>query len=120
MDINVPSQQRVEHFRLAARYYPLDYTNRIASATTLSQLALRYNDIAWLNAAKIENGHVLTVDSTNAQVLELGILVDLALKDFKEANLYYNRFKQIDRKSQIHELVAQSHQQGRTPVAAEP
>jgi hypothetical protein len=48
------------------------------------------------------------------------MLVDLALKDFKEANLYYAQLKKIDRKSPIHELVAQSHQQGSSPVAAKP
>jgi len=120
MDQNATPQERIRHYRLAAQYNPLDYQNRIASANAISNFALSYNDLTWLNAAKIENGHAILYDPTSADLLQKAILVDLALKDFKEAQLYYNQFKKVDRKSPINELVAKAHQQGRTPVAAKP
>lgn len=120
MDTKLLPKERIEHLRRAATLNPFDYQTRIASATTLSDFGLVYNDMGWLRAAQVENAHALMIDSTNAQVLQRAILVDLALKDFKEAKLYYEQFAKIDAKSQINQLVAQSHQQGRTPVAAKP
>jgi hypothetical protein len=99
MDVHLSPQQRIEHFRLARRYNPLELTNRIASASAISDFALKSQDTGWLKAAQIENRMALQTDDTNAEVLEKAILVDLALHADSEAQVYYRQFKRIDRKS---------------------
>jgi hypothetical protein len=119
-NLTLPPKDRVEQFRLANQFYPLDWRNRLASAGLISNLALASNDQGWLNAAQIENRKALVTDATDATLIQKAILIDLAFHDDKEAEVYYQQLKRIDRKSPIHELVANSHQQQAEPSPAIP
>ena len=110
----------VEYLRIAGRYNPFNHDERMASANVMAFTALQTNDKGWLKAAKAEIAAALEVDSTDANLLLKGILVDLQLDDIAQAKIYYDRFQQVNRKSPIMKLVAQSHQQGSRAVAADP
>ena len=120
MEENIPPQQRIEYLRQAAKYNPFDHTSRMIAASIMAQFAINSHDPSWLNAAKIEIGKVLQTESTDAILLLRGIQINLELGDAKQAQAYFNQLQRVDRKSPLIGLVAQSHQQGRPPVAANP
>ena len=119
MNAEMSPKERIDAFRMAASLDPFDMGKRRASAITLSDMALQSKDEGWLKAAQIENRAALEIDYTNAGILGRAILVDVALHDNVEASAYYRQFQRIDRKSLIENwwLV---HQEGSTPVAANP
>ena len=120
MSDRLDPRQRIEEMRLAAKFDPFEVDKRIASANLLSDFALNSKDENWLKAAQIENRATLHIDPTNSEVLQKAILVDLELTDDTEAEIYYQQFKRIDRKSPMHELVAKAHQKRAAPSPSIP
>jgi hypothetical protein len=108
-NLTLPPQERVEQLREAKHFYPLTLKNRVASAGLISNLALASNDSTWLNAARTENSIALASDPTDAVLLQKAIMVDLALHEDSEADVYYKQLKLTDLVSPIHELVEKSH-----------
>ena len=105
--------------RWAAAFDPFDFNKRGASANFMAIVALRSKDYYWLKAAQTELSDALRVDYTDANLLQHAIAVSLFLHDDKQAQIYYDQFKRVNKGSPLLALVRQ-HQQGSRAVAADP
>lgn len=114
MNESQPIKERVDNFRLAATYNPFDHNSRTAGASVMGLVALTSHDQGWLEAARSEIRYRLETDSTDAVLLIRGLMVNLELKDEKEANFYYDQFKRVDKK------FTAIREQGSRAVAADP
>jgi len=63
----------------------------------MALVALTSHDKGWLEAARAEVRYRLATDSTDAVLLIRGLLVNLELKDEKEAQFYFDLHSPISR-----------------------
>ncbi len=112
MDESQPIKLRVDQFRIAAEYNPFDHNARTVGASIMGLIALSSHDKGWLEAARAEIRYRLQTDSTDAVLLIRGLLVNLELKDEKEAQFYFDQFQRIDKKSPLIGQVSQAHIEG--------
>ena len=119
MDVRLEPRQRIEYLRTAAKYNPFSHDARTAAAGTIAVFALNSNQPDWLQAARAEIRHTLEIESTDAVLLVRGIMVNLAIGDTQEADFYFQQLERVDKKQTLFRLV-DNHQEGRSPVAANP
>ncbi len=102
---------RIELFRRAAKLFPLERRFRIASANQLANFALQAekNDTL-LEIAASEIKYRLTTDPTQADLLAMLVQIELTLNHDAEAQLYYDQFKRVAKKSPLLDLVKHSHE----------
>ena len=77
-------------------------------ASLMGLVALNSHDNGWLNAARAEIRYRLETDSTDAVLLVRGMMVNLELKDEKEAQFYFDQLQRVDKKSPLFPLVAKA------------
>ena len=112
MNESQPIKERIDSFRIAATYNPFDHNARTVGASLMGLVALQSHDQGWLEAARAEIRYRLQTDSTDAVLLIRGLLVNLDLKDEKEAQFYFDQFQRVDKKSPIIKQVEQAHIEG--------
>ena len=108
MDESQPIKSRVDNFRIAAKYNQFDHNSRTVGASLMGLVALNSHDNGWLNAARAEIRYRLETDSTDAVLLVRGMMVNLELKDEKEAQFYFDQLQRVDKKSPLFPLVAKA------------
>ena len=101
MDEHNEIRARVDQFRIAAKYNPFDHNSRSVGASLMGLVALNSHDDGWLKAARAEIRYRLETDSTDAVLLIRGAMVNLELKDEKEAQFYLDQFQRVDKKSPL-------------------
>lgn len=101
MDAKYSIKERIDNLRIAALYDPFDHNARTVGAGFVGWVALNTHDNNWLNAAKIEIRYRLQTDSTDVPLLIRGIMVNLELKDEKEAQFYLDQLQRVNKKSQL-------------------
>jgi hypothetical protein len=112
MDESQPIKERIDNLRIAAKYNPFDHNARTVGASLMALVALTSHDRGWLEAARAEVRYRLQTDSTDAVLLIRGLLVNLDLKDNREAQFYFDQFQRVDRKSPLIKQVEQAHIEG--------
>src|ERR1035437_6146618 len=101
MNESQPIKERIDNFRLAAKYNPFDHNSRSVGASLMALVALNSKDHGWLEAARAEVRYRLETDSTDAVLLIRGTMVNLELGDAKEADFYFAQFQRVDKKSPL-------------------
>ena len=110
----------IGYLRNAATLAPYDWMKRSAAARKLAITALQNKSPEVLEAARLELLYALRTDYTSGDLLGMLIIADLMLERNEEAQFYYDRFKLVDKKSPLIELVKRSHQEASHAVAGEP
>lgn len=98
MDESTPIKLRIDSLRTAAKFNPFDHYSRTVGASLMALVALNSNDDGWLKAARAEVRYRLETDSTDAVLLMRGMLLNLKLKDVKEAQFYLAQFQRVNHK----------------------
>jgi hypothetical protein len=91
--------------RQAAIDYPYNFTFRSAAALKLGNGAVGSKLEAWQIAANPELREALDSDPYAPDLLALMILNDMALNDYRNAQVYFDRFKLVAKKSYLIEYI---------------
>ena len=112
MNESQPIKERIDNFRLSAKYNPFDHNSRTVGASIMALVALNSKDHGWLEAARAEVRYRLETDSTDAVLLIRGMMVNLELGDVKEADFYLAQFQRVDKKSPLLASMGNPHIEG--------
>lgn len=100
----------VLHLRESAKLFPLDRRFRTASASLLGNNAIQSSDPTYKIVAIPEMKYALRTDPTAADIIAMLVACDLAMGQTEEAQVYYNQFKYVAKKSPLLDMVRGSHE----------
>lgn len=95
----------VLHLRESAKWFPLDRRFRTASASLLGNQAIQSTDPTYKTVAIPELKYALRTDPTSADLLAMLVAGELAMGQTEEAQVYYNQFKFVAKKSPLLDMV---------------
>ncbi len=90
-----------EDIFLPFRFYPYFYLFRSGAALRLGNVALQQNTKAWYEAAQPEVLDALKYDPYAPDLLALMININLNLNNVKDAQIEFNLFKKVAKKSYL-------------------
>jgi hypothetical protein len=95
----------VLHLRESAKWFPLDRRFRTASASLLGNQAIQQKDPQFKIVAIPELKYALQTDPTSADLLAMLVASELAMGQTEEAQVYYNQFRYVAKKSPLLDMV---------------